>query len=192
VNPNDIVAKLIDALDRSRIPYMVVGSYSSNVYGIERTTVDADLVLQLESRPLDELIRNLGPDFSFDSQLGFETVTMTLRYIVTHRDPYFKIELFLLSDDPHDRLRFSRRIAGQVGSRTVFLPLPEDVVITKLRWSKGGQRHKDVDDVRNVLAVQQGRLDLAYIRHWCAQHGTLELFERTLQSLPPLPPAPPT
>lgn len=86
MNPNDIVLKVVGALDRSQIPYMVVGSFSSNVHGVERNTKDADLVLQLESQPIGTLIQELGPDFSFDPQLGFETVTMTRRYIVSHRD----------------------------------------------------------------------------------------------------------
>lgn len=61
-----------------------------------------------------------------------------------------------------------------------WLPAPEDVVITKLRWSKGGRRSKDVTDVAQVLAVQYNRLDLTYIRKWCDTHDTRDLFERLL------------
>lgn len=58
-------------------------------------------------------------------------------------------------------------------------------MVTKLRWSLRGQRDKDVDDVRNVLALQAGKLDLAYIRSWCDQHGTRSLFEQLFaQSTP--------
>ena len=64
----------------------------------------------------------------------------------------------------------------------------EDVIITKLRWSKNGRRSKDIDDVRNVLAVQAGKLDMPYIRGWCDAHKTRELLEATLAALPPLPP----
>ena len=37
-----------------------------------------------------------------------------------------------------------------------------------------------VEDVRNVLVVQIGRLDLDYVRGWCDRHGTRELFEKLL------------
>jgi hypothetical protein len=66
----------------------------------------------------------------------------------------------------------------------VSLPMPEDVIITKLRWSKQGKRHKDVEDVAGVIAVQREVLDLPYIRHWCDQHGTRELFDRLLEIAP--------
>ena len=55
-----------------------------------------------------------------------------------------------------------------------------DVIISKLRWSKCGNRQKDVDDARSVLAVQQGNLDVAYIRDWCDRHGTCELLVNLL------------
>ena len=60
----------------------------------------------------------------------------------------------------------------------------EDVVVTKLRWSRQGRRQKDVDDVRNVLAVQSGKLDLDYIRQWADQHGTRPLLEQLLSESP--------
>lgn len=180
MNPNDLVFRVIDALDQVGIPYMLVGSYSSNVYGVPRATQDADMVLQLKNEPISAVARLLGSDLKLDPQMSFETVTATMRHIVLHTDSSFKIELFLLSDDPHDQRRFVRRRPAQLAGRTVYLPSPEDVIITKLRWSKGGNRSKDVNDVVNVLAVQAGALDLAYIRDWTDRHGTRELFERLL------------
>jgi len=82
------------------------------------------------------------------------------------------------------RLRFQRRVVRDLGNgKKAFLPTPEDVVITKLRWSKQGKRAKDVEDASDVLAVQAGKLDLPYIRQWADQHGTRELFERLLKAV---------
>jgi hypothetical protein len=93
------------------------------------------------------------------------------------------VELFLASDDPHDRERFRRRVRGETYGQTVWLPTPEDVIITKLRWSKQGKRNKDVDDVRNVIAVQGDALDWEYIHRWCDAHGTMGLLEQIRQTL---------
>jgi hypothetical protein len=43
------------------------------------------------------------------------------------------------SDDPHDRKRFERRVSVNFEGRTVWMPTAEDVVITKLRWSRQGK-----------------------------------------------------
>lgn len=177
----ELVTRLIEAFERNAVPYMVVGSFSSNSYGRPRSTKDADFVIQLSSMSMTQAIAGLGPDVHLDPQMSFESITSTLRYKLFHPGIAFTVEVFLLSDDPHDRLRFERRVPRDLDNgKKAFLPTPEDVIITKLRWSKQGRRPKDVEDVSDVLAVQAGKLDLPYIRQWADQHGTRELFERLL------------
>lgn len=60
----------------------------------------------------------------------------------------------------------------------------EDLVIQKLRWGRG----KDLDDARDVLAVQGVKsLDMIYIRGWCERHGTVDALETILRALPQEP-----
>ena len=48
-------------------------------------------------------------------------------------------------------------------------------------------RPKDLDDARDVLAVQGPEtLDMPYIENWCAVHATTGRLEKILDSLPPL------
>jgi hypothetical protein len=180
-----VAFEVVDALEALTVPYMIVGSLSSNAYGMARSTHDADFVIELGEHTAGEIVQRLGPGYDLDPQMSFESITATLRYRIRHRDSAFTAELFLLSDDPHDQERFKRRRHEQVGNRLVFLPTPEDVIVTKIRWSKRGARQKDVNDVRSVLRVQTGaNLDLSYIRHWCDRHGTRDLFEQLLAGIP--------
>ena len=67
--------------------------------------------------------------------------------------------------------------------RETWLPTPEDVVVQKLRWG----RNKDLDDARDVLAVQgTDSLDMPYIEKWCAEHGTRQRLEAALGGIPPM------
>jgi hypothetical protein len=168
-------------MERAGLRYMLVGSFSSNLYGVPRSTKDADFVVEFGDLTSTALKPFLDQDFIIEPQMSFETVTGTHRYILRHRKTAFTVELFQLRDDPYDKQRFARRRQELLTDKPVYVPTPEDVVVTKLRWSKRGARRKDVDDVRNVLAVTTPtNLDLAYIRHWCDQHGTRELFEQLL------------
>jgi hypothetical protein len=179
------IIAMVDALESSGVPYMVVGSLSSNFYGVPRSTQDADFVIQLEGRTVADVLRHLGPEFELDEQMSFETVTATRRYKLSVVGTRFEIELFVLSGEAHDQCRFSRRRRVALLGRQAFLASPEDVVITKLMWSLQGSRSKDRDDVRNVLAVQSDNLDWDYVRRWCREHGTLELLNEISASLPP-------
>ena len=181
MSSNSITLAVIEALERAGFPYMLVGSYSSNLYGVPRSTKDADLVVEFGNRSITEIAPLLGREFMLEPQMSFETITGTYRHILQHSESAFKVELFMLSNDGHDRARFSRRREGTLEGKKVMVPSPEDVIVTKLRWSKQGARQKDVEDVQNVLAVTgPANLDLPYIRGWCDQHGTRQLFEQLL------------
>jgi len=186
LNSDAAVVLVVRALNSIDMPYMLTGSLASNMYGVSRSTKDADFVLQTSEFDFAKLRAALGPSLRIDPQMSFETVTATTRYII-HKlegEP-FKIELFFLSDDPHDRRRFERRRPGRFAGERVWIASAEDVIITKLRWSKDGKRTKDVDDVRNVLSVQGDALDWEYIHRWCDTHGTRALLEEVHKSLPP-------
>lgn len=169
--------ELVAAFERSEIPYMIVGSYSSNFYGIPRSTKDADLVVHLPSAEWAKLPGLLPNGIEMEDQMSFEMVTSTRRELLRVKDSLFQIELFRLSDDLHDRSRFERRRKVEIfPSVEVFLPTAEDVIVQKLRWSLGAKRPKDFADVVAVMQVQGRTLDWPYIEKWCADHGTLEVL----------------
>jgi len=177
--------RVIDVLNSVGVPYMLVGSLSSSLYGIPRITHDADFVLGVARTPIGEIMDRLGPGFRLEPQLTFETITGTTRFLIKVVETSFRIELFLLSDEPHDQERFARRREARFLGRTIFVPTPEDVIITKLRWSSRTTGEKDVLDVRGVVAVQYDRLDWPYVESWCDRHGTRQLLDDIRRSIPP-------
>jgi hypothetical protein len=104
-----IVRQVIEALEGLGVDYMLVGSFSSNAYGVARNTQDADFVLKLGGIPITDLWSRLGPEFHLDPQMSFETITGTSRYVLSVANEAFTVELFLVSEDAHDRARFDRR-----------------------------------------------------------------------------------
>ena len=179
----EFMRDVVRALELAGVQYMVVGSLSSNLYGIPRSTKDADFVVQFDNTPIREATRYLGPSYVFDDQMSFETATKTYRWKLWHPASAFMIELFLISDDPHDREQFSRRKSVRYDGHDVFVATAEDVVITKLRWSRPGKRAKDIDDVRSVITVSGAKLDWPYTRRWCAAHQTESLLNDVLKTI---------
>jgi hypothetical protein len=159
VTSEALLVVVFDALAALEIPFVVSGSLASNFYGVPRATQDAD------------------------SQIAFETVTGSRRLLAQARQSAFRVELFDLTDDPHDRERFARRRLVDILERTVTVPTPEDVIITKLRWAKLAGRRKDVEDARNVVAIQRAALDREYLDRWCRELGLVESLQAIEQSL---------
>jgi hypothetical protein len=172
----------IDALETLAIPYMLVGSFSGNFYGIGRLNKNATFVIQLGTQSVSRIADRLGPQFRLDPK----TTTMPTWHILEVVGLYFAIELFQLSDDPHDQERFRRRRRVKLFNREANIPTVEDVIITKLRWFLQRQRSTDRGDVRNIVAVQGNRIDWDYVYSWCDQNGTRALLDDIRRSIPPI------
>jgi hypothetical protein len=173
-----ILISLIRTLEKAGVPYMIVGSYSSNFYGIPRSTKDADVVLNLDQADWGKFLSLLPPEFELEQQSSFELVTSTRKELIKVKGSPFELELFYLSNDAHDRIRFGRRQTIEISPGVnACLPTAEDVIIQKLRWSRAARRSKDFADVVAVLQVQgPNHLDWPYIEDWCAKHQTLDLL----------------
>ena len=162
---------LIDRLNELDVAYMIVGSFSSNAYGIARSTKDVDFVLQIDEGTRRKLIGALPVEFEIDEQVTFETVTGHRRQILKLPAIPYVIELFDLSREPFDCERFARRVKATMAGRMVWLPSADDVVVQKLRWAALAKRPQDLIDATNVIRVSGEFLDWPYIEHWCRELG---------------------
>ena len=182
VTIDDVALRVSVALGAAGVPFILVGGFSSNYHGIPRSTKDADFVVKLSAPLGEEFGRLLGPEFQAEPQLSFETNTGTQRQEFRVAGTMFKVEVFRLSEDPHDQERFRRRQSVIIGGRQVFFPTAEDVIIWKLRWG----RAKDREDVRGIIGVQGEKLAWPYIQDWCERHGTRALLEEIRRTVPKL------
>ncbi len=185
MNNVEVTAAVVEALEAEQIDYMLVGAFSSNAYGVARSTHDADFVVKVKPGQLRALVNRLGPEFSLDPQIRMEGITGSVRNVITYVPSNFQIELFRLNaKDDHHEERFRRRRREKVEEiqREAWLPTPEDVVIQKLRW----QRRKDLDDAVNVLSVSGPIIDWSYLRSWTMKHGTDSLLQDLLKEVPDL------
>lgn len=181
----EAIEAVLDAIESLGIHYVVVGSLSSNAYGVVRTTQDADILIEVQSSDMARLRNAIGPPLRWQSQLDFETVTGKTQHSILLDDPIFCIELFQIGDDPFDRSRMARRLQRRVGSGRRYVPTAEDVVLQKLRWFHALHRAKDWDDVVSVLAAQSGRLDGHYLRSWADRLGIRADLDRAVAEVPP-------
>lgn len=181
----ELACEVFDRAEALGVPYMVVGAIAAGAYGIARATRDVDLLVSTDpSQGVFHLMSGLEDLVVFEQQAQFDTINWGRRWVgISNSIPPFRVELFEMMDDPFCISEFSRKGRKFVPAvnREVWLPSPEDVITQKIRWG----RSKDLDDARDVLAVQGPEtLDMTYIRNWCSTHGTTERLETILASLP--------
>lgn len=182
---DEALVAFVTALESLAIPYMVSGSLATNVYGVPRATDDGDFVVELPpGRKIGDIVAALPDTMRLEPQTRFQTVTASRMHVCTVTDSAFRIELFLLTDDPYDRERFGRRYRATLPFGPVWLPTVEDVIVTKLLWAVRAGRLKDEDDCRGVIALQGNSVDWNYVYSWCDRHGTRSLLDEIRRSIP--------
>ncbi len=162
----EFVDRLVRRLQAAGIPFMVVGSLGSSLYGQPRATQDADLVVDPTPEQLECFLQVLGDDYYVSPEAARDAFRRRSMFNIIDFASGYKADLILLKDRPFDREQFRRRrMDDWLGSPLPFAS-PEDVILAKLEWDRITPSERQLQDVLNVLRVQGSRLDLDYLRRW--------------------------
>lgn len=182
--PEEILQVVLSRLDECAIPYMITGSFASNMHGVPRSTYDADVVIEVDQKSLDELLQSLGSEFYTSPDAAEEALTKQRMFNVVHLETGFKVDFIIKKRRPFSSEEFSRRETANYLGQLRWFATPEDIILTKLEWSKMGDSERQFIDALNVAKVQGDKLDRSYLKKWAEELGIYDLLESLLQALP--------
>lgn len=171
-----VVVKLAGIFQRLQIRYAVGGALANNYWGVVRATLDVDCLIALPAIKYQMLADELNAAGCLLRDSTRQHVPMTVvqmleqvrqRKLVECLLDNTRVELFVPAVPLQEEL-LRRAVPIQVRGCEVSITMPEDLILLKLVF----HRPKDLHDVRGILWVQRGKLDLDYMRHWSAR--TLE------------------
>jgi hypothetical protein len=174
------VLRMARALDELGVPYFVGGSFASSHHGLPRSTQDADVVADLREEHVGPLLERLRGEFYVDDERARDAVARRASFNVIHLATMFKVDLFVLADEPHAREELARRQPLALAPGTLAVASAEDTLLHKLRWYRlgGGASERQWGDALGILKVQGRLLDRAYLDRWAADLGVADLLAR--------------
>jgi hypothetical protein len=183
--PIAVTMDVINALNALEIPYFIGGSLASSVHGVVRTTMDVDLVADLDLEHVEPLVQMLRQAFYMDVGTIREAVRHRRSFNLIHLETMFKVDVFVRKQRPYDQAQLERRLLQTLTidpEQVAYVASAEDTVLTKLEWYRMGGEISDRqwNDVLNIIKVQGEQLDRDYLRHWAPQLGVADLLERVL------------
>jgi len=178
-------------LDGLEIPYLVGGSLASSLYGIPRSTHDADVVADLAEEDVPRLIVSLRELFYLDEERITEAIRARTSFNLLHLATVVKVDIFVLRATVFARQEMIRRqtISLPGTGRHLVVASAEDTILQKLRWYEVGGRSSDQQwrDILGVLKVRASSLDRSYLDRWAQALDLGELLARATEDagLPP-------
>ena len=154
---------VLATLERLQVPYMVVGAFAAIIYGVQRTTYDIDVVVDLDEQQIQALAAAYPPPrFYADPEQMRESIRYGTLFNIIDTSSGDKADLVPLRNEPQQHSAFRRRIRQPLelpDGKTVeiWCARPEDVIIGKLAaWTEGGSR-KHESDILQMLIYQAFR-----------------------------------
>lgn len=186
--PLQITQLIADTFQRLNIDYMIAGSLASSLHGIPRATHDVDIVADIKLHHIEDLIGALKNDFYIDQDLAKKAIKLSSSFNIIHLETMFKIDVFILGDDPNSKTEMGRRQSYQISEtskKELFLASAEDIIIRKLQWFELSNRISDRqwEDVIGVLSVKKNQLDYGYLDEAASHWKVTELLKLAMEEV---------
>lgn len=164
---DDFFVRLIAALERANVPYMVTGSYASSAHGEPRASNDIDIVIAPNAEQLHALMQQFPNDrYYADEDDAFEMFRQKLQFNVIDFATCWKADLIFRKNRQFSDAEFLRRRHHVIAGREVYLTTAEDILIAKLEWAKLGESERQIEDAAGVIRRQGTALDRQYVERW--------------------------
>lgn len=184
--PEELLAKIVEILGDLKIPYAITGGFAISVWGRPRSTNDIDIIVEMTEKnvkPLVSRIVALKKDIYADEDMVRDATERKSEFNFIDPDMGIKVDFFVLADNAYNKLKIKRAILRDVfGVTKAYFVSPEDLILSKLLWSKESSSWKQREDIKTVLNNSKIKLDFKYINSWSKKQGTSEILEELLEN----------
>ena len=106
----ELLKIVVQQLNDLGIPYMMTGSIVSSLQGEPRSTHDIDLLVVLGPHQIEQLANCFPPpDYYLSRDAMVDAVRTATMFNLLSISEGEKVDFWLLTEDPFDRSRFSRK-----------------------------------------------------------------------------------
>jgi hypothetical protein len=171
---DDVLEVVCGFLNHEGMDYVVVGGLAVIFHGIPRTTMDADIILQIEGDEIPRLVEFLKENGFFasleDMRDAFREKT---HCTVEDKESMIRLDLKGVYNEM-DRRTFSRKMDFDYKGTKVFIASAEDTIANKLVFGS----EQDLRDAEGIYVRQMQRLDMDYLEEICKEMGVQEDLKR--------------
>jgi hypothetical protein len=175
------LAPLAAKLEELGVAYYIGGSVASSIYTFPRSTMDIDIVADLQPKHVADLVESLSNEYYVSGAMIHEAISRRSCCNLIHNATAYKVDIFVVKGRPYDRVALERARAKYVDPEypalRFFFAAPEDITLAKLEWYRLGDEISDRQwqDIVGILKSTRS-LDRQYMEHWATELGVADLL----------------
>lgn len=178
---DDFLKKLIKILDDCSVPYMISGSFGSSYHGQPRATKDIDIVIAPTEEQLLSFVDSLGANYYVSLKAVRDAFSHKSMFNVIDSHSGWKADFILRKERTFSRQEFTRKRNVDFGGIDVWVTSPEDMILSKLEWSKNSLSEQQFHDALGIAVVQWDRLDVDYLCKWAKELQVKDSLKQLLE-----------
>ena len=175
----EVLKTVTHALHNTGIAYMITGSIAMNYYAFPRMTRDIDIVIELHENDTAALVNLFKRDFYLYQDSIAEAVRNCGMFNIIHNKYVLKIDFIVKKTTPYRNMEFQRKRQILVEDIPMWIVSPEDLILSKLWWSRDSHSEVQIGDIKNLFASVDD-LDTAYIDGWVAEMGLQDIYRKAI------------
>ena len=177
-NELDVLETISKRLEAAGLPFMITGSMALAYYAMPRMTRDIDIVVALSPSTFGALKNSLADDFYIDPDYALDAIRSERMFNLMHLASGIKVDLIVRKSTEYRQFEFSRRRAINLGGVSTWIVSREDLILSKLEWSRGSASELQRRDIAQLLV---GPVDWDHLLRWAVVLGV----QSALQELRP-------
>lgn len=173
----EFVKQIASRRNSAGIAYMLTGSMALAIYALPRMTRDIDLVIECRPEDSEELVNLIEADCYVDAESIRDAVVGRAMFNIIHKEWIIKADFIIRKDQRYRQVEFDRRRRFDIAGTPIYVVAPEDLLLSKLHWSKDSGSELQLRDARSVMESVDD-LDWSYLETWAKDLGVWDILER--------------
>ena len=175
MNFKAVLSSLIQEFEEKNINYALMGGFALGLWGAGRSTVDLDFLVRQEDM---EKAAAVMADIGYEVKYQSDDVTQFVSPLKVFGEVDFLHAFREASGKMLERAVEKELFSGELGIKVLR---PEDLIGLKIQalCNDPERKERDLPDIKELMAVQRGHLDLTLVREYFRLFG----MEKTLDEM---------
>jgi len=183
----EALGPVVAAFNNLKIPHYIGGSIASSYHGATRSTMDVDLVCEMQESQVVGFLAGIDDRFYVSESAVRQAVVRMSCFNLIHLPSSFKVDVFVSRQRAFDNDCMRRATVATLGdSRTIEVPIAtaEDAIISKLEWYRltNETSERQWDDVSRLIRLLGDSADFEYLRQAAESVGVTDLMDRLIDN----------